>query len=191
MLQNASLNPFVKPSKNQIFVAIGFGLVALFIVMAHLIIPLSTGAVTDPRELFTTVGSALTGPLGGVLIGILAGIREPNGIELASICAHVVGLIWVGFAYKAIYIRVQSVSVRVALWAGAIVIYYVVFIVPGFTIGMNLFHKEVYQGAFGEMSVWEAYTASLPNALPEMMVTTLVTSIAWLALPKRYRKPLW
>lgn len=191
MLQNPSLNPFFKPTRNQILVALGLGFIVLIIVTAHLVIPLSTGIVTDPRELFTTIGAALTGPFGALIIGIMAGIREPNGLELTSIMAHVIGLLWVGFAYKWLYLRFESVSVRVGLWALVIVVYYTVFVVPGFVIGMRLFNPDIYAAAMGDVSVWEAYTHSIPTAMPEMILTALVTSVAWLALPKRYRKPLW
>ena len=76
-----------------------FGAAALAIVVAGLTIPIpGTGVVTDPREIFTTTGAALTGPFGGVIIGILAGIREPGGIVLASLLAHISGGLWMGLS---------------------------------------------------------------------------------------------
>lgn len=75
-----------------IIVAAVFGLVALAIVLAGFIIPMpGTEVVTDPREIFVTLGSALTGPIGAVIIGILAGIAEPGGISLASLLGHIIG----------------------------------------------------------------------------------------------------
>ena len=81
--------------------ATALGLAALAIVVSGLTIPIpGTGVVTDPREIFTTTGAALTGPLGGIVIGILAGIGEPGGLMLASLLAHVSGGLWMGFSYK-------------------------------------------------------------------------------------------
>jgi len=67
-----TLSAFVK----AIVVSIVFGAIARVIVEAHLTIPIpGTGVVTDPREIFTTIGAGLSGPIGGMLIGVLAGIR--------------------------------------------------------------------------------------------------------------------
>ena len=83
-----------------LLVAAAFGLAALAIVEAGLTIPIpGSGVVTDPREIFTTIGAGFTGPLGGIVIGLLAGFREPGGIVIASLLAHVAGGLWMGLAY--------------------------------------------------------------------------------------------
>ena len=87
-------------SARQIGIAAAFGGAALAVVLAGLTIPIpGTPVVTDPREIFTTIGASLTGPIGGIVIGILAGIAEP-GIPLASLLAHIVGGIYNGLVYK-------------------------------------------------------------------------------------------
>ena len=93
----------------SIIVAFVFGLVALVMVLAGFIIPIAgTGVVTDPREIFVSIGSALTGPIGAVIIGVLAGIAEPGGIPLASLLGHIAGALWMAFAYKKlVYERMQ------------------------------------------------------------------------------------
>ena len=75
----------LNPANLQVLlVSAAFGLAALAIVAASLTLPIpGTGVVTDPREVLTTTGAALTGPVGGLVIGILAGIREPGGIVWA------------------------------------------------------------------------------------------------------------
>ena len=101
LVEQSSLKRISLPSATIPVVAAVFGAAALAIVVAGLTIPIpGTGVVTDPREIFTTTGAALTGPFGGVVIGILAGIREPGGIELASLLAHIAGGLWMGFSYK-------------------------------------------------------------------------------------------
>ncbi len=80
-----------------LLVAVAFGVAALAIVEAGLTIPIpGSGVVTDPREIFTTIGASFTGPVGGVVIGLLAGLREPGGIMIASLLAHVSGGLWMG-----------------------------------------------------------------------------------------------
>ena len=79
-------------SVRTLLTAAVFGAAALAVVQAGLTLPIpGSSVVTDPREIFTTTGAGLTGPVGGLIIGILAGIREPGGIALASLLAHVSG----------------------------------------------------------------------------------------------------
>ena len=70
------VSPF---SLRPLAIALFFGAAALAIVLGGLTIPIAgTEVVTDPRELFTVLGAALTGPVGGLIIGLLAGIAEPD-----------------------------------------------------------------------------------------------------------------
>src|SRR4030066_2259022 len=104
-------------SARQVGVAAAFGGAALALVLAGITIPIpGTPVVTDPREIFTTHGASLTGPVGGIVIGILAGIAEP-GIPLASLLAHIVGGVVNGFVYKNLSWRFRQNNVtRLALW---------------------------------------------------------------------------
>ena len=192
MAQESSVRPERIVSPTQLIVAVVFGVIALAIVAAKLTIPLTFGIVSDPREFFTTIGSGLTGPVGGLVIGVLAGILEPNGIPAASILAHVAGCLWLGFAYKLwVYKRYGSSPLRLVFWALLVVIYYLVFLVPGFPIGMKLFYPDIFIDSFGNVSVIDAYLLTVSGALPEMVLTTVVTTIVMLALPRQYTKPLW
>src|SRR5688500_8652429 len=126
-----------------LLVASVFGLVALTIVLAGFVIPIpGTGVVTDPREIFVTIGAAHTGPLGAIIIGILAGILEPGGIPLASLLGHIAGALWMAFAYKKfVYERMEMPS-RLIGWAILIIIYFYLFVLPGFVIGLTAFYGE-------------------------------------------------
>lgn len=183
-----------------IFVAaLVFGVVALSIVLAELVIPIpSTGVVTDPRELFTTIGAALTGPVGGILIGILAGIgefwmREPEGrIPLASLLAHITAGLWMGFAYKQLVYKYLRMPFLLLGWAAIVLIFYYGFAVPGFVIGQALFYGDFYIAFYGaDASLWQAYKILGAGVLPEALLTTLITTLVILALPKKYRHPAW
>jgi hypothetical protein len=171
-------------SARQIGMAAAFGGAALAIVLAGLTIPIpGTAVVTDPREPFTTIGSSLTGPIGGIVIGILAGIAEP-GIPLASLLAHIVGCVYMGLAYKhLVYNRLQG-RAFLAGWAALVLVYYYIVVVPLFVVGLILF--------YGDTTGFGALLAALEaGATPETILTTIVTTIIMGALPARYRRPVW
>ena len=197
---HASLKRIPLPSAKILVVATVFGAAALAIVVAGLTIPIpGTGVVTDPREIFTTPGAGLTGPFGGIVVGVLAGIREPGGIALASILAHVSGGLWMGFSYKKLVHQHTQMPLSILGWAAIVLLYYYVFVVPGFVIGLELFYPDVYaeeygEGAsliraYGELGV--GYGERGAGALPEALLTALITTLAFLALPRRHRRPLW
>jgi len=166
-----------------IIVAAVFGLVALIIVLSGFIIPIpGTGVVTDPREIFVTLGSALTGPIGAIIIGILAGIAEPGGIPLASLIGHLAGALWMAYAYKRlVYERLQMPS-RLAGWVVLIIIYYYIFVVPGFVIGLAAF--------YGEADPISLYITLAKGVVTEVLITAAVTAVVMLALPQKYHRPL-
>jgi hypothetical protein len=167
-----------------LLVASVFGLVALTIVLAGFVIPIpGTGVVTDPREIFVTIGAALTGPLGAIIIGILAGILEPGGIPLASLLGHIAGALWMAFAYKKFAYERMEMPSRLVGWAILIIIYYYLFVLPGFVIGLTAFYGETNPfGLYGELA---------RGVVVEALITTIVTTLAMLALPQKYHRPLW
>jgi hypothetical protein len=165
-------------------VAVVFGLVAITIVLASFTVPIpGTGVVTDPREIFVTIGSALTGPLGALIIGFFAGIAEPGGIAIASLLGHIAGALWMAFAYKNLVYERLQMSARLAGWVILVIIYYYVFVVPGFVIGLTTF--------YGEPNPIELYTALAKGVIVEVLITTTVTTLVLLALPRKYHRPLW
>jgi hypothetical protein len=186
-------------SKSMIVTAFLFGAVSLIIVAAELIIPIpGTGVVTDPRELFTTLGAGLTGPIGGVVIGILAGVGEAfigdpeTRIPIASLLAHISGGLWLGFTYKKLVYDKLQMPARLLGWAGLVLAFYYVFAVPGFIIGQSLAYPDLYAEFYGDGATFlEAYAILGKGALPEAVLTTIITSLVLVALPRKYRRPLW
>jgi hypothetical protein len=171
----------------QVGVAAAFGGAALALVLAGVTIPIpGTPVVTDPREIFTTIGASLTGPAGGIVIGLLAGIAEP-GIPLASLLAHVLGGIYNGLVYKNFSWRLRSNKVlSLGAWALQTFVYYVAIVIPLFAVGLSIFYPDPqYGGFFAFLGALEV------GALPEACITTVVTTIIMAALPERFRRPLW
>lgn len=171
----------------QVGVAAAFGGAALALVLAGVTIPIpGTPIVTDPREIFTTIGASLTGPMGGIVIGLLAGIAEP-GIPLASLLAHVVGGLFNGVMYKNFSWRFRNNKVlSLVAWAVQVVLYYVLIVVPLFGVGLVVFYPDPEYGNF--LTFLGAIEL---GAMPEMALTTVVTTIIMAALPERFRRPLW
>ena len=180
-------------SVKALLVAFAFGLAALAVVVAGLTIPIrGTNVVTDPREIFASTGAALTGPLGGVLIGVLAGIREPGGVVYASLLAHIAGGLWMGLAYKKLVYRHLDMPGICGGWIVLVLVYYYVFVIPGFVIGQSLFYPQGFIDSYGAgTSLAGAYAILGGGALPEALLTTLVTTLVFIASPRRLRSPLW
>ena len=60
-------------SKKIIATALIFGAATLTITEMGFMIPvIGSTAHTDPRELFLTLGAALSGPIGGIVIGLMS-----------------------------------------------------------------------------------------------------------------------
>ncbi len=162
-----------------------FGMAALVVLLADLTIPIpGTDVVMDPREVFVTIGSALTGPLGGVISGLLAGAGVPGGFAPASMLAHSLGGLWMGFAYKLLIYKHFKIPVLVFGWAGLVLVYYYLMLMPGFILGLKIFHGQPI--VFTEM-----YARLASGALPEVIFTLLATSLVLLVMPKITRRPLW
>jgi len=174
-------------SARQIGIAAAFGGAALALVLAGVTIPIpGTPVVTDPREIFTTIGASLTGPIGGIVIGILAGIAEP-GIPLASLLAHIVGGIYNGYVYKNFAWKSNdNRGAYLVKWALQVLGYYFIVVVPLFVVGLVMFYPDPEYGGFTALLV-----ALETGAAPEAIITTVVTTIIMGALPERFRRPLW
>ena len=191
--KRSSSNSRLRSWARILLVSAVFGSAALAIVEAGLTIPIpGSGVVTDPREIFTTIGSGFTGPVGGVVIGLLAGFREPGGIMIASLRAHVSGGLWMGFAYKLLVYKHLKMPFLLAGWVVLVLVVYYVFAVPGFVIGQAIFYHEGFLDSYGaDSSVIEAYAILGWVALPGALLTAIVTTLVFAALPRRHRRPLW
>jgi hypothetical protein len=189
------------PSKNStlrwyslktILIAFAFGTGALIIMLSRIVLPIpGTGAVTDPRELMVTVGSALTGPLGSILIGLMAGVLEANqAIRLQSMIAHILSGLWIGISYKLLIYSHPRIN-KLLGWAALVILYYFAFLVP-LSVLLIFPNHQLFSLFYGEnLTVIQAYLLLAKAAVPEVAMTTVITTLVMIALSKRYRRPLW
>lgn len=174
-------------SARQVGYAAAFGGVGLAIILAGFTIPIpGTVMVSDPREIFTTIGASLTGPIGGMIVGLLSSVADPT-IQIASILAHILGGVYNGFVYKHASWRFKDNKVvSLALWAAQVMVYYVFVIVPLLVAGLLIFFPDPeYGGFFAMLGAIEV------GAIPEAIFTTIVTTVIMAALPEKFRRPLW
>lgn len=168
-----------------LIVSIGFGAAALLVVAARISVPIpGTAYLTDPREIFTSIGSALGGPFGALIIGALAGIAVPGDIALASVVAHITGCLVIALSYRFLVFPRRRFVIFHLTWIGTIVIYYYAALIPVFVAGLKLINRDP-----DEYTI--IYMRLAQGAFPEAILTSIVTALILIALPKKSRKPLW
>lgn len=174
-----------RPLLKSLLVSMGFGVAALLIVVTNLSVPIpGTGYLTDPREIFTVVGSALGGPLGAIIIGILAGIAVPGGVALASMLSHIASGLMVAWAYRFIVYRRQHPLAFSIIWMATVFIYYYLLLIPIFIFLLKLFNHD-------PSAYTIIYARLAQGVIPEVILTAIVTLLVVVALPHKTRKPSW
>ncbi len=82
-------------------------------------------------------------------------------------------------------------------WVAIVLVCYYAFAVPDFVFGQELFYPAVFADWYGEgaslirayVELGIGYGEPVAGVLPEALLTTLITTLAFLALP--HRRPLW
>jgi hypothetical protein len=179
------------PPLKTLAVALPFGIAAFGCLFGKLTIPLpGTQSVSDPRELFVTVGSAITGPLGALLIGFLAGVYDPVPAAIpATIAMHVAGGLWMGLSYSAIYRKIKGWPLILA-WVLLILVYYSAFLIP-VLVTVPLIIPNLFATLYESATPLAAFQLMYRNSIPEIIFTSLTTAIVMALLPPRYRAPIW
>jgi len=179
-------------SKTWLFVVFVFGAAAFLVRWAGLAIPVIGPAAIDPREVFVTLGAASTGPVGGLVIGLLAGLATiPVEVDPSSLVAHSVSGLLIGLLYKLVYQRWRMPALLLG-WAVLIAAYYYIFFTPTAMAVIMLVAPGALSDLFGvELSFSQAYILLARGVFPEVVATMIVTAIILIAMPERYRRPLW
>ena len=174
-------------------ISAAFGCMALLVILAsfHLQIP-GTKIVTDAREIFVLIGAALTGPIGGIVIGILAGLGDPGpGVQVFIIANHVLGAVWVGWAYKRLVHDRMHMPFMLIGWVGVVIVYYFVCLIPVVAVTKYLF-PEFFLSVLPEpLPFVRTLLVFYRGWLVEFILTTIMTSAVLLVLPRAARSPMW
>lgn len=169
-------------SARQLAVALVFGIAAAATLFTSISIPLGQGMIAEPSEIFVTLGSAFSGPYGGLIVGFLQGVLYAPERNIPS---HMLaGFLW-GAWYAAIW-RWTTKSgggrwTRAALWMASLPVYYYVFLLP--------LHQGIASLTLG-VPFLPLYAGTAVAILPEVAATLVVTSLVIALLPEKYAKPV-
>lgn len=176
---------------------IALGLLAGIATVADLTFIVPAAGATNVVGFYMTLlllAAALGGPLAGAMastlsIAIPALFGSPEMVEIWSdpvvfwtnvlVVGTVVAL--VGFAYRSIFERLRM-PWRLLLWAGIVAAVYII-IIPANLVLQHYFH--------GEVGVLPVVLATYRVYVPQAIFDILCTSLVFIALPARYRRPLW
>ncbi|MFH0990115.1 MAG: PAS domain S-box protein [bacterium] len=176
-----------------LIVALFFGAAAFFLMLGeiHLTIP-GTVLVTDPREIFVTIGAALSGPVGGLLIGFLSAIIHPvSEYRVYGIIQHMIAAFLVGWAYKKILYQRFRMPWMLLGWMILVILYYFVGLVVSFSL-LSYNNHALYVSLLGhDQPVLQTLYGISGDLIPELILTVVVSTLILFVLPSAYRKPLW
>jgi hypothetical protein len=159
----------------------------MLILGARYYVDLALGLTMDGREIFLTLGAALAGPWAAVImnvfmaIGIVIGYPEITvaGIAVDTVC-HLIGTILLAILYKkVIYERVEK-PLRIFAWVILVPIYYWILLAPSASILYYAVNLTPSPSFVMTLPIW-----------PEVIVTTILTTLVLAALPEKWRRPLW
>jgi hypothetical protein len=161
----------------------------------NFIIPLGPYGATGPQEVFITMSAALGGPLGlsitcllqemGHHIFFLKDLFAPEQkastgtlYSIADFSAHILAALPVAYGYKFLHQRAKKAFVFFGGWILISVFYYALLVLMQFLlIGFVINLPPLF--------------VLFRNFLPEFLVVTIISTLIWVALPGRYRRPLW
>jgi PAS domain S-box-containing protein len=151
-----------------------------------------TQILTDPREIVVSLGAALSGPVGAIILGIFSGLYHAvPEFRIYVIMGHIVAAVAVGILYKMwLYERFRMPSMLFG-WAILLLVYYGL-VLSIIALTMQLTDHQLYVRMLGAPAGFGAELLKLYEAvIPEFILTLVITSFVFIALPSRYRRPLW
>lgn len=192
MTEKSSPNRLI--SRPVIIAALAFGVAGWLTLKAGIFIPIiGTEVYADLHELFITLGAALSGPIGGAATALIAdSARPPSDFKAVAIIAHILGGLWMGFAYKTLVYRRLKIPLLLAGWAGLVLVYYYLILAPTILVMVALgFSPPEFVERLGAATPWQLYYMAAKLGTPEALTTIIITTIIIAALPPKYRRPLW
>lgn len=184
--------------KKTIWIPVVIALVASALIIAaaeaNFFIPLGNDTSMGIGELFTTLSSALGGPIASVVtIFVVYGVVSllhpeyfPDMVStyilVADGIAHLSAMLLVAIGYrKWLYPQARKTGIFLSGWFLMIGAYYYLVLFPLSVVLINFVAPD-----FDAI-----YLEYAKNFIPEAVGTAVITTLVWFALPARYRRPRW
>ena len=157
---------------------------------------------TDPSSysimvygIFLLFAFALGGPLSALITVIIAVMAAALGgypaikdtydiyplLLIVNPLANIIAGVVCGLAYRFVYQRMKMPA-RLLPWVGIVAAYYIIVI----------WITEVGTRALiPDAQLMSGFFEILRASSPQMLSDILITSVIWIVLPERYRRPLW
>jgi len=184
--------------KKTIWIPVVIALVSSALIIAaseaNFFIPLGNDTSMGIGELFTTLSSALGGPISAfvtilVVYGVV-GLIHPEYfpdmvstyIIVADAAAHLCAMLLVAIGYnKVLYPQARKTGIFLAGWFLMVGAYYYLALLPLSVVLLN----------FVAPGFDATYLVFAKNFIPEVLGTAVITTLVWFALPARHRRPQW
>ena len=184
--------------KKTIWIPVMIGIVSGALILlaseVHFLIPTGGDSYIGIGEIFTTLSAALGGPMavmitllvtygGGIMLYLdLYTDLPPILIALADATAHLCALLVVAIGYgKLLHPRARKTSMFLVGWWLTIGVYYYLAFLPLEVVLLNL--VDPGHGV--------TYPSIARSVFLEFLGTVVITTLLWIALPARYRRPQW
>lgn len=168
------------------------GTLSFLISVADITVHLSEDLILGPWEIINTLSAGLFGPIGllitqlgmdfgGYLYLIKGAFPSPQDIcfMLGDYIAHTLAMFLVAFSFRYTYSRMKMPRLLIG-WILVMGIYYLLEV----TLAVTLFNIAV-------PGLGASYADYFSNVRLEFVLVTVITSLALVALPERYRRPHW
>jgi hypothetical protein len=172
------------------------GLLDFVSLAVDFLIPLGPFGATGPQEILVIMSAALGGPIGlvialvfqdlGIYLYFLNSQFLPEQMSslgvltsLADFAAHFLALLVLAYGYKLLHQRAKKIYTYLSGWILLIVIYYTFLVFfQSYLIGLVI-------------KVHHPLSVAFQNNFPELIVVVIISTLILIALPEKYRRPLW
>ncbi|HTY35599.1 MAG TPA: PAS domain S-box protein, partial [Bacteroidota bacterium] len=172
------------------FVVLLFGLaIRMTLWLGLLVVVPGPAKQMDVREVFLILGSCLTGPIGGMFIGLISGLNASTA--WLPVAMHMVLGAWVGWFYYRVVYRHTSLGELIVSWTVLVAVYYFLICLPVFVLA-TLLQPSLLPVALPENFSTMNVVFDVAKALASEALFTYVVSLSILLMfPAKHRAPLW
>jgi len=177
-----------------LILGITLGLLDFISFRVHWVIQIADFGAIGPQEILVVISAALGGPVGlftanflqelGMHIYLLKGDFPGQRmlevfISIADFIAHTLALLAVAYCYRYLHRRAQKAAIFFSGWILITVIYYILLLPL-----QSLVHNLLVPGLL-------PLSTLVRGAPPEFLMVAIISTLTLIALPVRYRRPLW